>query len=72
MTFNLYGYARSDDEQLLALREVTVYVDAKQALALSEFFAQCARKMDANPAWEHEHFSVGDACDLIVFNARME
>jgi len=68
MAFKLYGYGQSDDAELLELREVTILVDAEQARALSEFLARCAQKMEANPAWEHEHFAGEEATDLVVFN----
>lgn len=69
MAFKLYGYSRSDNGELLDLREVTVCIDPKQARALSEFLARCAQEMEANPAWEHEHFSGGETTNFIVFNS---
>lgn len=67
MAFKIYGYAQSDKEHLLELQEVTICICASQALALSDFFAQCAQEMKSNSAWEHEHFRGGENPDLIVF-----
>lgn len=69
MAMEIYGYRRSDDDGLLELREVSICVDASEAAALSAFFARCARAIETNPAWEHEHFSGENAPDLIVVNA---
>jgi hypothetical protein len=66
MMFKLYGYERQNYEKLLELREVTICIDSASALALSEFFAQCAKQMEMNPEWNHRHFSGGEIPDLIV------
>jgi hypothetical protein len=69
MMFKLYGYGCQNGEELMELREVTICIDSAHALALSEFFAQCAKQMEMSPEWEHEHFSGGNIPDLIVFNS---
>lgn len=66
----LYGYSVSDDERLLNLKEVTLFADSKQIMALSKFLAQCAQEMEANPEWEHLHFDCGASADLIVANSQ--
>ena len=66
MALELYGLRLSGNEQLLPLREVTFCIDSSQAQALSEFFARCAREMESNPRWDHEHFVGGNIPDVIV------
>lgn len=69
MSIEIYGYKLSGDDELLELREVSLCVDAREASALSEFFARCARAIETDPGWEHEHFSHGKAPDVIVVSS---
>jgi hypothetical protein len=64
-----YGYDVRGGETLLELQEVTICVDSRQAKALSEFLAGCAREMETNPDWEHRHFDSEAPTQLIIFSA---
>jgi len=69
-----YGYSKTDDEELLELREITILADSKDLHHLASFLVDCAVQIDSNPDWEHEHLSdyisthnISLSSDIIVF-----
>lgn len=71
-----YGYAKSENDTLLEMREMTLQADSESLKRLAKFLFKCAEKIEADPGWQHEHFSDsehysntrgGYDFDLIVF-----
>ena len=71
-----YGYAKSKNDTLLEMRELTLQADSESLKRLANFLFQCAEKFEVDPKWQHEHFSDseyysntrgGQDFDLIVF-----
>lgn len=69
---NFFGYIENNNDQLFRLSEVTLQADPKTLKLVANFLLKCAKEMEGNESWEHEHFSdssFADAVstDLIVF-----
>lgn len=65
------GYLSSSPETFVELGQVAIFVDQSTARELGEFLIWCAKSMDSNQEWDHEHFSPGEECDLQILSYRI-
>jgi hypothetical protein len=71
----LFGYIDGNDDQLFKLSEVTLQAEPKALESVANFLLKCAKEMEGNDSWEHEHFSdsvfASDVLpDIIVFREK--
>ena len=52
----LFGYPEGSYDQLVTLSEVTVQAGPETLKAIAGFLLKCAREMEEDDSWEHEHF----------------
>ena len=67
----IYGYSNNTNEEPMKLNEVTISANPDSLREISEFLLKCAKEIENNNKWEHEHFTSlnkKEKTKLIVFN----
>ena len=67
----IYGYTNNTNEEPMELNEVTISANPDSLREMSEFLLKCAKEIETNSEWEHEHFTSTNKnikTELIVFN----
>lgn len=62
----VFGYIEGNHDQLFRLSEVTLQAEPQTLKAVANFLLKCAKEMEDDDSWEHEHFADSTFADVVL------